>query len=378
MEPVHRAIAACAQFELHLAVTGMHLLPQFASSLEQVRADRLGNLHEVKFGLDEGTAYAMTRSTGHELIAFAELVDRLSPDILLVQGDRGEMLAAAIAAANANVAIVHMSGGDFSGSIDDSVRNAISKFAHIHLTNCDASTRRLIAMGESADRIVEVGDPAIDQLRTMNFLPLSELGPALNLDSAKPFLIATLHPVTDEASQAAAQMTILLEALDEIDMTTVFTYPNSDAGGTDMRSVLESWRGRRFLRIVANLGSWRYLSLLRHAAAMVGNSSSGIIEAPALRIPAVNIGSRQHNRLRADNVIDIPCKREAIVKAVRLVLGDPEFRRKLRSCYSPYGDGHAAERTLHVLLRLKLGNALIAKWRQAPAGSFLTASTNGI
>jgi UDP-N-acetylglucosamine 2-epimerase (non-hydrolysing)/GDP/UDP-N,N'-diacetylbacillosamine 2-epimerase (hydrolysing) len=335
-------------------------------------------LHELPSVVSENGASAMAQSIGRDLVAFSTLVERIKPDITLVQGDRGEMLAGSIAAAHANIAIVHMSGGDFSGSIDDSVRNAISKFAHFHLTNCDASTRRLIALGESADRILEVGDPAIDQLRAVDFLPMNELGPLLDFDGAKPFLLATLHPVTDEAEKAAAQMLTLLEALADLDMTTVFTYPNNDSGGRAMRDLLESWRGRSFLRIVPNLGSRRYLSLLRHAAAIVGNSSSGIVEAPALKIPAINIGSRQHNRVRASNVIDVPCEREAIVKAVRCALTDAEFRRKLAACRSPYGDGRAAERTVDVLLRLRLGNALIAKWKQAPTSAFLAATTDAV
>jgi GDP/UDP-N,N'-diacetylbacillosamine 2-epimerase (hydrolysing) len=378
MEPVYRAIAACPQFEPHLAVTGMHLLPEFSSSLEQVREDKFGKLHELTSHAGEHSTFQMAQSIGREIIEFSVLVDRIKPDIVVVQGDRGEMLAAAIAAAHANVAVVHMSGGDFSGSIDDSVRNAISKFAHFHLTNCDASTRRLIAMGESADRILEIGDPAIDQLRVVDFLPMSELGPLLDLDGAKPFLLATLHPVTDEAEKGAAQMLTLLEALAEIEIATVFTYPNSDSGGSAMRDMLESWRSRAFLRIVPNLGSRRYLSLLRHAAAIVGNSSSGIVEAPTLKVPAINIGSRQHNRVRASNVIDVACEREAIVKAVRFALTDGRFRQKLAAVNSPYGDGHAAERTVDILRRLHLGNALVAKWKQAPSNAFLAASADAI
>jgi len=286
-------------------------------------------------------------------------------------------LATAIVAAQMNLPVVHMSGGDFSGSIDDSIRNAISKFAHFHLTSCDASTRRLVQLGEAPDRIVEVGEPALDLLRTMTFIPIETLAAELGLPRGRPFLLATLHPMTDESDQAASQMKIMLEAVAALEMLTVVTHPNNDAGGRAMREVLDSWRGRPHIRVIANLGSHRYLSLLRNAAAMVGNSSSGIIEAPALKIPVINIGSRQHNRLRAGNVVDVACERDAIVKAVRFVLGDVEFRRKLPTCRSPYGDGHATERTIDVLSRLKLDTELIEKWRLS-ANSFLTARNNGV
>jgi GDP/UDP-N,N'-diacetylbacillosamine 2-epimerase (hydrolysing) len=377
MEPVHRAISASESLELHLIVTGMHLLPDFSSSLAQVRADRLGELHEVNMVLGKDSGRAMAQSVGHGLVGIAALLDELKPDIMLLQGDRGEMLAGAIAAAHMNIAIVHMSGGDFSGSIDDSVRNAISKFAHFHLTNCAASTRRLIAMAESPARIVEVGDPALDQVRTTDFLPLNQLASELALPPGQPFLIATLHPVTDEADQSASQMTTLLEALAELGMTTIFTYPNSDHGGRAMRDVLESWRGQSFLRIEPNLGSRRYLSLLRHAGAMVGNSSSGFFEAPSFKIPVVNIGTRQQNRLRASNIVDAECNRADILRALRYALTDGAFRSALASCKSPYGDGRTAERAVDILRRLQLGPALITKW-QPHAGPFVAVSRDGL
>ena len=378
MAPVHRAIADGSAFDLHLIVTGMHHRPEFASSLAQVRADKFGTLHDVKLTHEDDSGKAMAEVVAHGILGIAAVLDDIRPDVVLLQGDRGEMLAGAISAAHMNMPTVHMSGGDFSGSIDDLVRNAISKLSHFHLTNSDASTRRLTDLGESPERIVEVGEPALDQLRTMSFLPLETLTAEINLPLGRPFLLATLHPVTDESDRAAEQMKIMLEALADLEMSVVVTYPNSDAGGRAMRDVLEAWRDRSFIRLVANLGSQRYLSLLRHAAAMVGNSSSGIIEAPSLKIPVVNIGSRQMNRLRAKNVVDVLFERDAIVKAVRFVLGDPNFRRKLATCRSPYGDGHAAQRTVDVLSRLKLNAALITKWRQAPSGAFLTASNDGV
>ena len=292
MEPVHRSIIADPALALDLIVTGMHFVADFASSLAQVRKDKLGALHDVPMLADEDSGKAMAQSISKGLFGMAAVLDEVRPDILLVQGDRGEMLAGAIAAAHMNIPIVHMSGGDASGSIDNSVRNAISKFAHFHLTNCATSTQRLLAMGEAPERILEVGEPALDRLRSMAFVPLETLAAQLDLPRAQPFLMAALHPVIDEADAAADQID-LLEALEQLCITTVFTYPNTDYGGRAMRDVLKSWRGRPFLRIEANLGSQRYLSLLRHAAALVGNSSSGIFDSPSFKIPAINVGSRQ-------------------------------------------------------------------------------------
>lgn len=377
MEPVHRALATDPAIDLHLIVTGMHLLPGFASDLAEVRKDKFGRLHEIDMQLGGNSGRTMAQSIGHAVVATAAVLEAVNPDIVLLQGDRGEMLAAAISSAHMNVPIVHMSGGDFSGSIDDSVRNAISKLAHFHLTNCGASTERLVKMSEQPERIVEVGDPGVDRLRTLDFLPFDQLATELKLTPGQPFLVATLHPVTDEADRAGEQMTALLEALEDVGMTVVFTYPNSDRGGVAMRQVLEAWRSKPFIRIEPSLGSKRYLSLLRHAAAIVGNSSSALFDGPSLKIPAVNIGSRQHNRLAVANVVHASHSRAEIVKALRFVLGDAGFRQELAACRNPYGDGRAAERTVGILHRLRLGPSLLAKWR-SPTEPFLAPQANAV
>lgn len=362
MTPVFGAIARAPGLELHLIVTGMHLLPRFQSSLERVRADGLGTLHYANLtNAGEGGA-AMARALGEVTIAVADVLRTVRPDIMLVQGDRGEMLAGAIAAAHMNVPVVHMSGGDRTGSIDDSIRNAISKFAHIHLTTCGASSLQLLAMGEPANRIVEVGEPGLDVIRNLEPAAPDALAAELGLDLTRPFVLATQHPVTTEADAAGWQMRQVLEALEALDLQTVFTYPNSDAGSRDSVEVLESFRGRAFLRIVPDLGSSKYLSLMRIAAAMVGNSSSGIFEAPSFKLPAVNVGTRQHGRLRAKNVVDVGYDKAAIVEGIRFVLEDREFREGLSACTNPYGDGDTARRTVDILERLRLVPALLTKW----------------
>jgi UDP-N-acetylglucosamine 2-epimerase (non-hydrolysing)/GDP/UDP-N,N'-diacetylbacillosamine 2-epimerase (hydrolysing) len=362
MTPVFSRIGATPDLELHLIVTGMHLMDEFASSLERIRADRPGVLHYTQRmpGNDDGAA--MAKALGGTVSAVADILGEVRPDIVLLQGDRGEMLAGAIAAAHMNVAIVHMSGGDRTGSIDDSIRNAISKFAHVHLTTCSASSRQLRALGEAAHRIFEVGEPGLDLIAALDCVEPADLASELGLDLSRPVVLATQHPVTTEADAAAWQMEQVLGALEEIGLQTVFTYPNSDAGGGAMIRVLESRRGRSFLRIVPDLGSRKYLSLMRLAAVIVGNSSSGIFEAPSFRLPAVNIGTRQHGRLRATNVVDVGYEKSEIVSGVRRALEDPGFRAGLAACKNPYGDGQAASRTVDILQRLRLGPALLAKW----------------
>jgi len=377
MQPVYRAIAADPAISLERIVTGMHFLPEFAASLAEVRADRVGLIHELPEDPIGDDGAAMAAAIGRRTEALTLAFDRIRPDILLLQGDRGEMLAGAIAAAHMNIPIVHMSGGDVSGTIDDSVRNAISKFAHFHLTNSAPSTARLIAMGEIPERILTAGEPGLDQLLQLEPIPRATLEAEIRLPAGKPYLVATLHPVTDEVDQARAQMRVLLEALEAVGLPVVFTHPNSDAGGKEMRAELEAWRDKPFLRIVPHAGSQMYLSLVRHAAAVVGNSSSGLFDTPTLKVPAVNIGSRQTGRLRAGNVIDAPVERAAIAAAIGRALNDPDFRKAVRECRNPFGDGRAAERTVAVLKALRLDQALIAKWRPATQ-PYLTAAVSGV
>lgn len=377
MTPVMRGIASSPSLVLELIVTGMHLLPEFKSSLAQVRKDNLCKLHIAGTTLGEDSGQAMAQSLGLAVFAFSSILANVGPDILLLQGDRGEMLAGAIAAAHMNIPIVHMSGGDYSGSIDDSIRGAISTFSHIHLTTCRQSSERLLAMGESANRVFEVGEPGLDMIGHLRFLAPEVLASELRLDLSKPVVLASQHPVTTEADQAAWQITQTLEALKELGIQSVFTYPNSDSGGRVMTKVLESYRNDDFIRIVPNLGSEKYLSLLKMSSVIVGNSSSGIFESPSFRVPAVNIGSRQHGRLTSTNVINVGYDKDEIVSAIRYALENEDFRGRVRKCVNPYGDGTAAEKTIDVLKRLVITPALLAKWMRS-GESFLSEGSSGV
>lgn len=362
MRPVFAAIARHPDLALELLVTGMHLAPRFRASLDEIERDDFAPRHLVDARAADGSGQAMAEALGAGLTETARTIARLRPDLLLLQGDRGEMLAAAAAAAHLNVPVVHMSGGDRTGTIDDSIRNAITAFAHVHLTTCGESSARVIAMGEAPARVLQVGEPALDGILGLDPLPLAQLAAELDLDPGRAIALATQHPVTDQPEAAAEQITETLEALAALDLQTVFTYPNTDAGGEAMTRVLEAWRGRAFLRVVPHLGSRRYLSLMRYAAVLVGNSSSGIIEAPSFRLPAVNVGTRQHRRTRAVNVIDVGHDRQAIRAAIERALHDQAFRAGLAACVNPYGDGTCAERTVDLLARLRITPVLCAKW----------------
>lgn len=362
MTPVYEAIKKDKTLTLELIITGMHFLPQFKSSLQEVKKDHFAKLHFFKINQIEDSYKAMAQFLGKTIENFAQLVESVKPDIILLQGDRSEMLAGAIVGAFANIAVVHMSGGDDSGSIDDSIRNAISKFAHFHLTTCRQSTYKLIRLGESEKRILEVGEPAIDLISSMNFVAKEALAKEFQLDLAEPIIIACQHPVTTEAESARWQMRQTINALCELKLQTVFLYPNTDTGGREMTKLLESYRNRKLFRIYSNLPIKQYLSLLKIASVMVGNSSSGIIEAPSFKLPVVNIGTRQHRRIRANNIIDVQCDKEQIKKAVIYTLTNQPFRKRLKRCVNPYGDGNTSKKVIGLLRNLRLTQALFTKW----------------
>lgn len=362
MRPVFEEIARAPGMALDLIVTGMHLAPRFGSSLAEIEGDHYGALHRVDVGDPSASGSAMAQALGRGVIAMAQVIAAVRPDVVLVQGDRGEMLAGAIAAAHQNAAVVHMSGGDQTGSIDESIRSAITGFAHVHLTTCAQSTARLIARGETPSRVFEVGEPALDVIRRLQPVPAADLAAEFDLDLSRPIVLATQHPVTTEAEQAGWQLTQTLTALELLGLQTVFTYPNTDAGGEAMVRVLESYATRPFLRVAPHLGSTKYMSLMKIAAVMVGNSSSGILEAASFALPVVNIGTRQHGRMRAGNVMDVGYDSGSIRSAVEFAIENSEFRSGAARCVNPYGDGTTAVKTLDILRRLRLTPALLAKW----------------
>jgi GDP/UDP-N,N'-diacetylbacillosamine 2-epimerase (hydrolysing) len=370
MTPIYREIAVSIDLDLELIVTGLQLLPEFRGGLEPVLQDNFGRLHYVSMLLGEDSGKAMAQSLGLAIYGMAAVMESVKPDLLLLQGDRIEILAGALAAVPMNIPVVHMSGGDCSGSIDDSIRNALSKLAHLHLTSCNFSAQRLLAMGEKAGRIYTVGEPALDLIKTMKFMPPEELAGEFGVALDWLLVLATQHPVTTEADRAAWQLTQTLEALAELKLPTIITYPNTDSGGRAMMRVLQAYQGHELIRVIPNLGSVKYLSLMRIAAVLVGNSSSGIIEAPSFKLPAVNIGTRQQGRQRAGNVIDVGYDQGEIRRAILYALHDRSFRAGLADCVNPYGDGNTAPRTVGILRRVKLTPALLTKWTDSPEGFF--------
>jgi GDP/UDP-N,N'-diacetylbacillosamine 2-epimerase (hydrolysing) len=362
LRPVLRELAGAPDVELRLFVGGMHLVETFGRTVEAIEADGWPIAERIEM-LEPGDGpEAVAASTGRGVAGFAGAYARQRPDLLVVLGDRFEMLAAAVAALPFALPVAHLHGGEVSeGAFDNQIRHAITKLAHLHMVSADAHARRVRALGEEGWRIHTVGAPGLDRIRTTRLLPRGELAAVLELPAEGRWALVTFHPVTLEYRETATQVEELVAALEKLDMTLVVTYPNADTAGRTIIERLEELRARSpRVRLVKNLGDDRYLSLLEHADVMIGNSSSGLIEAPSFGLPVVNVGSRQRGRLRGENVIDVEARREEILQGVERALA-PGLRRHLRGVANPYGDGHAAPRIARVLREAPLDARLVQK-----------------
>lgn len=345
-------IATDPELELQIIATGMHLSPEFGLTYRQIETDGFAIDAKVEMLLSADTPVAVTKSLGLGVIGFADSLDRLSPDIVVVLGDRFEILAAAQAAMLARIPLAHIHGGETSeGAYDEGIRHAITKMAHWHFVAAEPYRQRVVQLGEDPQRVFNVGAPGLDHLKRTPLLSRDELEKSMGMRLGQPLLLVTYHPVTLGERTPEASMEELLAALRDIDdACVVFTYPNADTGGRALRQAIDRFVGDHPLRMrgCASLGQLRYLSLMRQADAIVGNSSSGLTEAPALKKATVNIGDRQKGRLKASSVIDVPEIREEICAAVRRALS-PEFREQLPQTRSLYGFGDASAATVRQL-----------------------------
>jgi len=275
-------------------------------------------------------------------------------------GDRAEMLGGAIIGAYMSIPVAHVHGGEVSSTVDEFTRHAITKLSHIHLPATKKSAGRIIKMGEEPWRVHAVGAPGLDQILCERLPSKDEVFKRLGLNGRKPPLLVVQHPVSIESDRAGDQMRMTLEAVLEKKQETVVIYPNADAGGREMISVIEEYRKYPFIHVFKNLAHDDYLCLLKHSSVLLGNSSSGIIEAPTFGLPAVNIGARQEGRERACNVIDAENDMESIKTAIDKATSS-SFRKKSASCINPYGDGKTGPRIAGILAGIKIDNRLLQK-----------------
>jgi UDP-N-acetylglucosamine 2-epimerase (non-hydrolysing)/GDP/UDP-N,N'-diacetylbacillosamine 2-epimerase (hydrolysing) len=364
-----RELHARPEIELGVFALGPHLSPEFGTTVREIERDGFPIQARIECLLSSDTDTGMAKTIGLAILSLADALTAWRPDLLLLIADRYEMLAPAATALSLRIPVAHVEGGEVSqGAIDDQVRNALTKMAHLHFTSTETARRRVIAMGEEPWRVHRAGAPSLDHLRRSTLLDRGSLEKRLGVRLVSPSLIAAWHPVTilrDTNAEADAFFTALAQHRGQI----LLVYPNADAGSY---ALIERTRALAETRtetcIFVNLDAVTYWSLLGQVDGMVGNSSSGIMEAASFALPAVNVGMRQQGRERAANMIDAPADASAICTALSQAL-DPAFRAGLRGMANPYGDGTAAVTIANVLVTVPLEGLLIKAPCPIPSGT---------
>ena len=363
--PLLKAFQADPDISPKLYVSGMHLSPEFGLTVRFVENDGIEIAERIEMLLSSDTPEGIAKSMGLGLIGFSQAFSKYHPDILVVLGDRYEMLAATLAALPFKIPVAHLCGGELTqGAIDDALRHSITKLSHLHFTSTEVYAHRVIQLGEDPNCVFVSGEPALDHILTAPQLTPKELKHRFGVDVERPFLLVTFHPVTLEYEKVEWQIDELLAALDQARFPVIFTMPNADTAGRIIATRMRQWvqSNPSMGEMVDNFGAEAYHSVLRRAVAVVGNSSSGLIEAPSFKVPAVNIGIRQTGRIRAANVIDIGYDRADILSAIQKAASN-EFRNSLQSLTNPYASktNSAVSSITSVLKCVDLGNTLLQK-----------------
>lgn len=348
---VMQGIKDAPELELQIIATGAHLSPEFGLTYREIEQDGFAIDRKVEMLLSSDTPVGVAKSMGLGMIGFADALDQLQPDLMVVLGDRFEIFSAVAAALIAQIQVAHLHGGETTeGAFDEAIRHSITKMSHLHFVAAEEYRQRVIQLGEQPDRVFLVGGLGIDNIKRLRLLDRIELEAALDFNLGPKNLLITFHPVTLEKATAADQMGELLEAMELLtDTHLIFTMPNADTGGRVLIEMICQFVAKHSnARAYTSLGQLRYLSCIRHVDGVVGNSSSGLIEAPSFIKGTIDIGDRQRGRLKAASVIRCDPDRESITAGVRK-LYSAEFQQMLPHVRNPYGEGGASERVVSIL-----------------------------
>jgi GDP/UDP-N,N'-diacetylbacillosamine 2-epimerase (hydrolysing) len=367
---VLREIESAGDLELQLVVTGMHLSPEFGLTYQQAEADGFSITRRVEMLLSCDTAAGITKSIGLGMIGFADTFESLKPDIVLMLGDRFELLAAASAALVAALPIAHIHGGEVTtGAFDEAIRHSITKMSHLHFTSTEDYRQRVIQLGEHPGRVFNVGAPGLENIHRLKLLDRASLEDAIGMTLGRRSLLVTWHPVTLEPGKTREDFQALLNSLDALrDVKLIFTKANADTEGRIINRMIDDYVARRADRAVAHisLGQLHYLSAVKHVSGVVGNSSSGVIEAPSLCVGTVNIGDRQLGRVRATSIIDCDSNEENIKAALETLLSD-SFRATLNNVQNPHGSDNVSAKIVEVLREHPLTDIVKKSFHDLPA-----------
>lgn len=353
--PLLKRLESDSELKLVLAVTGSHLNADYGNTYRDIEKD--GFIIDVKIDIlqREDRIHDINIAMCKAIEGFDDFFSKQKPDIVILLGDRYELLSVAIVAMNYQIPIAHIHGGETTeGAIDECIRHSITKMSYLHFTSCEEYRNRVIQLGENPDRVFNVGGLGVENIKNEKLMTLSELGESLGFPLKERFAVVTFHPVTLEADTAEDDFSKVLQALEQIDnLKVIFTKANADSGGLQINSMIDDYVRKRPEQCVAvySLGLVRYLSALKYAAIVIGNSSSGILEAPSFGVPTVNIGDRQRGRIQAKNIINCQVETRAIENAIRKGL-DEKFRNYAADAISPYGEGHASEQIVKIIKKV--------------------------
>ncbi|NOU51778.1 MULTISPECIES: UDP-N-acetylglucosamine 2-epimerase [Pseudoalteromonas] len=346
--------------ELQLIVGGMHLSPEFGKTINQIENDGFDVSERLEFLLSSDSPVGISKSMGLALISASEAFERNQPDLLVVLGDRFESMAITQAAMVAQIPVAHIHGGETTeGLIDEAVRHSLTKMSHLHFTATETYRKRVIQLGEDPNKVFNYGAPGIDSIKSLELLDREALSRAIDFDvSSSSYIVVTYHPVTLDKSGASQGLENLLSALEEYnDYKLIISYPNADTHGRALISLLNEFKEKHSTRVllVQSLGQLRYLSLLKHCDLVIGNSSSGLIEAPTFNVPTINIGDRQKGRISGDTVLHCTDDKNAILHSLE-VATSKKFKKQCATAINPYGDGDSSNKILSQLLSFPIEN----------------------
>lgn len=340
--------------QLDVVATGMHLMKEFGYSVDEIKKDNF-NLHIIDETFLKDSKESMSIFIGNFVVKLTQLLSEIKPDFVLLLGDRGEMLAGAITASYLQIPVAHIHGGDVSSTVDDSARHAITKLSNIHFPATEKSASRIKQMGENPENIFVVGAPGLDDiLKNVNEVDIRYLKDKYSIN--KNFVIILQHPVSLEEDDSAKQIKETLDAILDTDYQIILVYPNADAGGRAMIDIIDEYQVPAY----KNIPHDDFIGLLSIASILIGNSSSGIIESSSLKLPVINIGTRQEGREKSTNVVDVDYKKEEILEAINYIESS-DYQKILENCINPYGDGKAAERIVNILKNIEIDNDLLNK-----------------
>lgn len=360
IRPILNLINARNDVEYVLVVTNMHLLPSYGNSYKEIENDGFKIHYKVNMSLDGYNHYTHAKSLGLFLSSLPDIVENEKPDWIVLAGDRGEQLIGAIVGGFTYTPVAHIQAGELSGNIDGMTRHAIGKYAHLHFAANEDAKLRLLRLGEEPFRVYNVGAPQVDELVNAKYSNLDEIENKLGLVLKYGYILTVMHPVTEEYIYASKQAEIVIRALNNINLPKIVIMPNNDAGSQNISDAINSYKQGNYYTF-ANLKREDYLGLLKNCNCIVGNSSSGLLEAPTFRTPAVNVGRRQNMRVRGINVIDVNFDEHEIVKAINIAISK-DFKDLLETnCENPYGNGDSSKKILDILTSTPKDEDLLIK-----------------